>query len=201
MYYDRKNIFDFSDKTKGGTIMNKIYLAGFDVFYEDAISVGERLKSICSSYGLQGIFPTDNSIKKSPNATDLDISTKIFHKNISLIDQSDILVSNLNCFRGPEPDSGTCFEVGYAYAQGKKLYGYIENEMKTWEKIEHYFGEVTFKKDGTILDKNNLKIENFGLPVNLMLSVPVKIVHGSFEDCIKQLNHDLQEIEITNRNL
>ncbi|NJK72536.1 MAG: hypothetical protein HC926_04370 [Synechococcaceae cyanobacterium SM2_3_60] len=41
------------------------------------------------------------------------------------IDQSEIVVANLS---GVDVDSGTAFEVGYAYAKGKPIYG-IRSEL------------------------------------------------------------------------
>ena len=45
------------------------------------------------------------------------------------IDASDVLVAILD---GPDSDSGTCFECGYAFAKGKKLIG-IRTDLRTGE--------------------------------------------------------------------
>ena len=42
--------------------------------------------------------------------------------NFDLIDQADIILANLN---GPDPDSGTCIEIGHAHGKcGKLVIGY-----------------------------------------------------------------------------
>jgi len=38
-----------------------------------------------------------------------------------------------------------------------------------------------------ITDRNGLMIENFGLPCNLMLSIPANIVEGGLEDCLQAI--------------
>ncbi|KAG0771625.1 hypothetical protein G6F22_016323 [Rhizopus arrhizus] len=48
----------------------------------------------------------------------------IYRENVALIRRADMVMANLNAFRGAEPDSGTAFEVGYAIACGKPVWGY-----------------------------------------------------------------------------
>ena len=38
-----------------------------------------------------------------------------FNRDIAAIDRCDVVVANMD---GPDPDSGTCWECGYAYARG-----------------------------------------------------------------------------------
>src|SRR3546814_9394970 len=86
------------------------------------------------------------------------------------------VLANLDFFRGPEPDSGTCFEVGYAVAQGKSVFGYIPDCGSFAERIRerhpHAIGP------GGVLDVHGWSIEEFGLPLHLMLSVPAPLVVG-----------------------
>ena len=138
--------------------MKKIYLAGFDVFAPDARQRGAKMKMMCAEKGFAGLYPFDN---EADNAQD------IFAGNCGLIDQADIVIANLNPFRGAEPDSGTCFEAGYAFAKGKTVYGYVSDARTLREKL----GEA---------DENGFSVENFGLPLNLMLSCAAKIVEGDF---------------------
>ncbi|GAB2044941.1 nucleoside 2-deoxyribosyltransferase [Agathobaculum sp. TL06] len=138
--------------------MKKIYLAGFDVFAPDARQRGAKMKMMCAEKGFAGLYPFDN---EADNAQD------IFAGNCGLIDQADIVIANLNPFRGAEPDSGTCFEVGYAHAKGKQIYGYVSDGRAMREKI----GEK---------DVEGFAVENFGLPLNLMLCGAARIVAGDF---------------------
>ena len=147
----------------------KIYIAGFDVFKDDAIDVGNKYKEICKLYGFVGLYPLDNTFSRS----DL-----IFKGNVGLINESDIIVANLNNFRGQTMDDGTAFELGYGYASGKILYGYIDDAGSMIEKIGYK-------------DSDGYNVEDFGKPINLMIAESVNIVEGDFDACVKRLKHDL----------
>ncbi|NHN28589.1 nucleoside 2-deoxyribosyltransferase [Paenibacillus agricola] len=172
---------------------NKIYLTGFEVFYPNALAIGAAYKAVCEKYGFVGMFPKDNVINKAVGRSKQEIAEEIFHANIKLLEEADIITSNLNPFRGAEPDSGTVFEVGYAYAKGKKLYGYMDKDMPLKDKVAAHWGAVELGGDGRYVDKEGLHIENLELPLNLMLGVPVIVVFGTFEDCIKRIYADLVE--------
>ena len=42
--------------------MPSVYLAGFDVFYPDALARGEYLKALCATHGLEGLYPLDAAL-------------------------------------------------------------------------------------------------------------------------------------------
>lgn len=94
----------------------KIYLAGPDVFRPDVRAWAESALEICRRYGFEPLLPIDHGETEA---------ARIFQANIDLIRKAQVVVANLNPFRGAEPDSGTCFEVGYALALGKKVFGYV----------------------------------------------------------------------------
>lgn len=157
--------------------MKKIYIAGPDVFLPNAKEVGEAHKKICEKYGFKGLFPLDNEISGD---TKHDIAKKIAFANIDLIKECDIVVANLNPFRGKEPDSGTVWECGFGYALGKEVVYYMDD---TRAYIDRFSQDE--KKDGK--DLNGRDIEDFDLPVNLMISCTAKVVQGDFELAIKSL--------------
>ena len=146
----------------------RIYIAGFDVFRKDAVEYGISCKELCASYGIGTLYPFDNEADNAPD---------IFRGNLALIDACDVVCANLNAFRGEEPDSGTCFELGYAYAKGKRLYGYLSESRTLREKL----GET---------DRGGYCVENFGLPVNLMLGVAATLVAGDFTACVQKIAAD-----------
>src|SRR3546814_6813976 len=67
----------------------------------------------------------------------------IYRANIALIERADALLANLDFFRGPEPDSGTCFEVRYAVATGKPVFGYIPAFGRFDERIRDRHAHAT----------------------------------------------------------
>lgn len=146
--------------------MKKVYLAGFDVFAPDAVRRGAAMKRMCAEYGVIGLYPLDN---------EADSVQDIFAGNTGLIDQCDVVIANLNPFRGDEPDSGTAFEIGYAYARGKQILGYLSDGRTMRERL----GET---------DENGFSVENFGMPVNLMLGCAAEIVAGGLRECLERVN-------------
>ena len=153
----------------------KIDLAGPDVFRPDAQEYAEQSRALCRQFGFEPLTPLDHP-ETDPK--------EIYEANIALIRKAQIVVANLNPFRGTEPDSGTVFEVGYALALGKKVFGYVASEETCLERVRRMVG-VTW--DGCPTDPHGMAIENFGLTHNLMLAVPVTIVVGDLEDCLKAI--------------
>ena len=147
----------------------KIYIAGFDVFKDDAIKIGNKYKEICKLYGFMGLYPLDNTFSSS---------NLIFKGNVGLINESDIIVANLNNFRGQTMDDGTAFELGYGYALGKLLYGYMDDDRSMIRKIGYK-------------DSDGYNVEDFDKPINLMIAESTNIVKGDFESCVKRLKLDL----------
>ena len=85
--------------------MKKIYIAGFDVFKKDSLQIGEKYCELCKSYGFEGLYPLDNKVDF--NQPKQKIAQDIFIANKKMIDSCDIVIANLNQFRGQEADSGT----------------------------------------------------------------------------------------------
>lgn len=115
----------------------KLYLAGPDVFRADAVAHGEALKALCARYGFEGLYPLDNALPKR-FAEPREQAAWIYRANIGLIERADAVLANLNFFRGAEPDSGTAFEVGYATALGKPVYGYVDDAGSYAERIRRH---------------------------------------------------------------
>lgn len=157
----------------------KIYIAGPDVFEQDSIEIGQKYSDLCKKYAHEGLYPLDNIVdfKQAKQK----IAQDIFHANIKLIKEADIVIANLNPFRGKEADSGTVWECGFASALGKKVYGYMEN---TSAYIEN-FDEVSTLADGLYADSNGKIIEDFNYPINLMIACSAEIVAGEFEDVLR----------------
>ena len=148
------------------SIKGRIYIAGPGVFMPNAVEIGKDCKKICRKYGFLGLFPLDNK------ATD---SKAIFLGNKSYIDQSDIVVADINSFRGDTMDDGTAWEIGYAYATKKPVFCYLSDARSLIEKIGRE-------------DSEGYAVEDFGKPINLMIAeAATKIVCGSFEDCIREV--------------
>ncbi|WP_442594610.1 nucleoside 2-deoxyribosyltransferase [Parapusillimonas sp. JC17] len=164
--------------------MKSIYLAGFDVFRPDAKAWGATLKLLCNKYGYEGLYPLDNALPSG--MSDLEQARWICKANIALIHQADIVMANLNPFRGAEPDSGTVFEVGYAAALGKPVWVYTSESRSMVKQVAT---AVMPSPSGRVhIDAQGYAVEDFGLNLNLMIACSAKVVVGTAEDCLAELD-------------
>ena len=136
--------------------MTAIYFAGPDVFRPDYPAQAAHIRNLCALWGLEPLLPGDIGLR-------LTDSRAIFQQNMALLRSAAGLVANLNPFRSPvEPDSGTVFECAFALALGKFVIGVVSDGRDLVTKLGRP-GQPA--PDGWL-------VEDFGLPLNLML------VHG-----------------------
>jgi len=165
--------------------IRRVYLAGPDVFRPDAAQHGRALVALCAEYGFAGVFPLEESLagRLPPH----ELAGHIYRANVAHIEQCDAVLANLDFFSGPEPDSGTCFEVGYAIARGKHVVGYLPDAGTYAERIRRHHPQAL--RDTTV-DANGWEVEQFGLALNLMLAVPCRIVVGDLRAALAALRAD-----------
>lgn len=82
----------------------KIYLAG-PLFTAAERDFNRRLRDLLAAFGHVVWLPQEHE-PRSRSARD------IFLADVEGLDSSDVVVANMD---GPDPDSGTCWECGYAY--------------------------------------------------------------------------------------
>jgi len=162
--------------------MQKIYIAGPDVFERDSIEIGKKLVQLCLDYGYKGLYPLDNVVDFSQSKH--KIAQDIYDANAQMIEDADIVIANLSSFRGKEADTGTVWECGYAHGLKKDVYGYMDRSSAYIEQFD------SKKEDaGMFWDDQDRFIEDFDYPINLMVACSCKeIIKGSFEDILKKLN-------------
>jgi len=89
----------------------KIYLAG-PLFTKAEQEFNSKLDEILRMLGYIVFLPQDE-------CKGLDDSIDIFEKCLAGLDISNVVVAILD---GSDADSGTCWEVGYAYAKNKPVF-------------------------------------------------------------------------------
>lgn len=146
--------------------MKKIYLAGPQVFKDNPSEFESFAIEFCKKNNLEAFFPIDNNLTNSKD---------IYKNNINLIKNADIVVACMDEFRGISLDVGTSFEMGYAKALNKKIYGYKKNKESEY-------------KNRAKSDNEYPKIEDFGLTDNLMVVHTCDKIFSSFEEVIKHIN-------------
>ena len=152
----------------------KLYIAGPDVFRADASAWAEGVRALCREAGHEALIPLDGAETTA---------TGIYRNNLCLIEAADAVLANLNPFRGAEPDSGTCVEIGYALARGKTVIGYADSLLPLRQRL----GAGGPDAEGRYRDAEGRVVEDFGLPLNLMLAVPVRLVQGGIGSALYAL--------------
>ena len=154
--------------------MTTIYFAGPDIFHPNFSRHRALVQALCSKAGLTPLTPGD---------VFLDQARDIFTHNLKLIDQADGLIANLNPFRGPvEPDSGTVFECAYAYARKKFIIGLVADHRDVLSKLKAA-GAGPAEESGTLCP-DGFTVENFGLPLNLMLAEALTGLAANMEEAV-----------------
>lgn len=156
----------------------KLYIAGPDVFRPDVMAWADDARRLCADAGHQAMIPLDNVETTAPG---------IYLANIALIREADAVLANLNPFRGDEPDSGTSFEVGFAIALGKPVVGYLADIRPQFAKMQDRHGDAVSYAGGRWFDAQAMAIEDFDLPVNLMLGCSCRIIQGTLADALAVL--------------
>lgn len=103
--------------------MRTIYLAA-PLFSEAELGFNRMLRDQLKTSGFNVFLPQEDS----NNVKDRDDrQTIIFSKNEAAIKNSDIIVAVVD---GADADSGTAWEIGYAYALGKPILG-LRTDFRT----------------------------------------------------------------------
>jgi nucleoside 2-deoxyribosyltransferase len=176
--------------------IRSIYLAGPDVFRADAREHGERKKRICARKGVKGLFPLDGEV--DADLAGPALAAAIYENNMALLREADAILANLSPFRGANCDPGTAFELGAAVALGKKSAAYmcLPSGM-SYDLKRRTVALCNGAQDekGCWRDALGLEIEDFGLPENLMLSVPTHLWFERLPDGQGALVDDLGVFE------
>lgn len=154
--------------------MTSIYFAGPDIFRPDFSRHRQHIHHLCAQAGLTPLTPGDVYLEHPHD---------IFSNNLKMIDQSDGLIANLAPFRGPvEPDSGTVFECAYAYARGKFVIALVPDQRDLLTKLKAAGAGPLDGSSGPC--PGGFMVENFGLPLNLMLAESVTSLAASLEEAV-----------------
>lgn len=79
------------------------------------------MKAICASYGFDAVAPmdlVDNEAAADPE-NPYQTAAQLFHRYQQHVRDCDIILADLNDFRGYEPSNDVSFECGMGYQLGK----------------------------------------------------------------------------------
>jgi len=103
--------------------MRTVYLAA-PLFSEAECDFNRKLRDEIKSAGFNVFLPQEdsNNVRDEKNRQNI-----IFNKNVDAIDSSGIIVAVID---GTDVDSGTAWEIGYAFARGKPIIG-LRTDFRT----------------------------------------------------------------------
>jgi nucleoside 2-deoxyribosyltransferase len=99
--------------TQSPKALPKLYLAG-PLFTQAEQGFNAELARFLEREGYPVWLPQENEPRDKTAAA-------IFRMDVDALDWADVVVA---CMDGPDPDSGTAWECGYAYARGKPVVCY-----------------------------------------------------------------------------
>lgn len=137
----------------------RVYTAGPAVFFSD---LAERIATShrnAEAHGLEAVVPGD-VLDRPADFPATPSHHDIYQLNVDRILRSDAVVADLTPFRGPSADVGTVWEIGFAVALGKPVFGYTSD-------IREYREKVT--PDG-------FRVEDYGAIDNLMIAASIESV-------------------------
>ena len=180
--------------------LQRIYLAGPEVFHPEARAIGEAKARLCAAAGFEGIFPLDASLDLT-GLGKAEQAARIYRADVDIMQRCDVMIGNLTPFRGVSMDSGTAFEAGFMRALGRPVLGYSNTAHDYRARADLYRAASRTWPDA---DGPDLMVEDFELTENLMIEIAIResgfvVVRrsvppggemtdlGGFEACLVQL--------------
>lgn len=155
----------------------RVYLAGPEVFFPNAVAQGEEKKRLCAEFGFEGVYPLDNVIADAATLTPVALARAISHGNERLMRSCDLIVANCTPFRSVSMDSGTAFEIGFMRALRRPCFAYSNAALDYAARVRATSEHVQSAWDH---ETRRADIEDFGLAENLMIAIAVLDAGGHF---------------------
>lgn len=165
----------------------KIYIAGPECFYKGGSSILNVMRKRAESMGFGVTLPNDHPLDmENPNLRKR--ADSIFEDLKNIMKETTVIIADLEAYRGSEADSGTVYEIGMAYADGLKCYGYTRDKRPLAWKDQKYR-----MQNGVVYDEKGKRAPYKELPFAPTVIGSTKIVEGDFDDCLSMLMTDLEE--------
>jgi nucleoside 2-deoxyribosyltransferase len=149
-----------------------VYLAGPDVFFPEVAEHAAGLKAALAARGMIGLFPFDSALEPAQFPDRKTFGLAIGRGNEGLMRRADIIMANIQPWRGVEADDGTSYEIGFMAALGKLIVLYTNDPRPFAERIidDVYGGDLYQDGPDRRGTRDRMLIEEFdGFADNLML--------------------------------
>lgn len=161
-----------------------IYIAGPECFFENGNDILGYMRVLSESYGHKVSLPNDDPLKLDHE--DLRLNADAIFGNLKQkMNETTMIIGDLDQFRGAEPDSGTIYEIGMAYARNLIIYGHTRDKRSlVWkdQKIKNIGNEI--------YDENGKLHPYYFLPFAPLVMASTKIVEGNYTDVLAYYETD-----------
>ena len=170
---------------------HKLYLAGPFCFYPEGETLVAGYRKEAEFHGFTVTMPNDNVlVQEGETVTRKELGSRIYNNCLWGLDNVDGILINLETYRGSEPDGGSIYELGMAYGQGARCYGYTRDKRSVGLKYQSAKYDENAK---TAHDSNGQILGHHELPFSVDVVGSTKIIEGTFHDCLNIYMTDLEE--------
>ena len=164
-----------------------IYIAGPECFYTYGYDALAAMRRRAEALGFSVTLPNDDPLDLD-NPDLQKRADSIFDNLKTIMHRTTAVVADLEAYRGAEPDAGTVYELGMAYAKGARCYGYTRDKRTLQTK-----NQGTRQSERGLLDEKGRLMAYPQLPFSPCIIGSTKIVEGDFDDCLRMYETDIEE--------
>lgn len=164
-----------------------IYIAGPECFYPNGYELWDAMGKKAEYFGFCVVMPTKNELRLD-NEDLRKNADEIFQNCAKAMNEATAIIADLEQFRGSEPDGGSLFEIGMAYARGLRCYGFTRDKRDMIFKHQ----DISLR-DGRAYDGEGRILPYQDTPFCPSLIGSCKLIEGGFDDCLKLLMLDIDE--------
>ncbi len=165
-----------------------VYIAGPECFYTHGNEMLLAMRREAEAFGMRVSLPNDKPLNLS-HANPNHNADEIFANCSKSMDASTAIIADLETFRGCEPDGGTLYEIGMAYALGIRRYAYTRDKRS----MLHKYPGAVLDEEGLVRDREGRVLPYQDLPFSPCTVAACKIVEGNFSLCLQTMMQDMDE--------
>ena len=127
-----------------------LYIAGPECFYTNGYTLWNAMRLQAEYLGFRVAMPSDTPLDLSHEDLRKN-ADEIFRNCAKCMNESTAILVDLEAFRGSEPDGGSIFELGMAYARGLRCYGFTRDKRSiVWKQ------QGISLRDGAVRDRKSV---------------------------------------------